>query len=678
MLSFRGVLLVVMLFVLTGPTTVRAQTADPADTDSLRSYELAEIVVESADRQARTATTTVHRVALASIAQTDAAAVDGVMRLIPAAHVQTNSRGETLVYLRNAGERQVALFFDGALLNVPWDNRFDLAWVPSDLIGGITVAKGVPSVLYGTNVLGGAINLTSRTLQNRGTFTQVEGMGGTSGALQSRLTHLGRTERFSYAFSAGYSEHDGLALPENVALPFNQRSDALRTNTDQQWLSLFGQTTYTLNGKAQVGLSVLHLDGEKGVAPEGHLNPEQFTVRYWRYPEWRTTMAILNGQVRVGNTGGVLRGALWGTRIAQTIAQYDSDAYDLHLEDQEDEDDTFGARLTFQQPVGPGELRLALNALTSRHVQQNIAYEDGAPALPMAPASTYRQHIWSTGAEYVWHLPSRLELLLGASLDGIATPETDDKPARDPQVDVGITSGGVYRLDDSWTLRASAGRKVRFPTMRELFGEALGRFLVNPDLKAESSLLGEVGIGFQHAAGSGEVVAFLNRTYDTIDRRSVDVPGEDRPRRQRVNLDGSRVAGIEVVGATRPVRGLLIDGHLTWAHVRGFDAGETVRLVEKPEWLGMFTVTYNAPGGVSMLAQAVYTGRAYGLDEDNVFLPLPTSLVFNARLSYLFIRGRWATELFARVNNATDQVTLPQLGLPGPGREFHVGIDVSF
>ena len=269
-------------------------------------------------------------------------------------------------------------------------------------------------------------------------------------------------------------------------------------------------------------------------------------------------------------------------------------------------------------------------------------------------------------------------MVLGVSLDGLATPITGDKPARDPQIDFGVTSGLIYNLDDTWSLRASAGRKVRFPTMRELFGEALGRFLINLDLKAESSLLTEVGLGLEGEAVSGEAVVFLNRSFDTIDQRSVQVPGEDPPRRQRVNLDGSRVAGVEVGGTARPARGWAVDGNMTWTHVRAFADGGTVRLVEKPEWVGTATLTRNHPSGVSAMLQTVFTGRAYGLDDDNVFVPLPTSLVLNARLSYLFIRGRFATEVFARVNNATDDLTLPQLGLPGPGREFHVGLEVAF
>ncbi len=646
--------------------------------DSLLSYELGEIVIEDGTERDIRAVATLQRVSLAGIAQVDASSVDRVIRLVPGAHVQTNSRGETLVYLRNAGERQVALFFDGALLNVPWDNRVDLSLIPANVVGGITVAKGVPSVLYGTNVLGGALNMTSRTLESTGTFTQASGMFGTQGATQGRVTHLGRTERVGYTFSAGYTERDGMALPGDAELPFSQQGDDLRTNTDQNLLNLFGQASYLFDGGAQVGLAVLHLDGEKGIAPESHVDPEQSRVRFWRYPAWSTTMAIVNGQVPLGTGGTLLRGAAWGSRFGQTIAQFNSDTYEALIEEQEDDDFTLGTRLTVLHPTAKGELRLALNALTSRHRQENIDYEDGAPVVPASPALSFQQHIWSGGAEYAWRPQGRLELLVGASLDALATPNTGDKPARDPQVDFGVTSGLVYTLDEYWSLRASAGRKVRFPTMRELFGEALGRFLVNPDLKPESSLLTEVGLGLQKDDLSGEAVFFFNRTFDTIDQRSVELPGEERSRRQRVNIDGSRVAGVEVVGAARPSRGWIVEGNLTWTHVRAFEEEGTVRLVEKPEWLGVFTLTHNHPIGFSAMLQTVFTGRAYGLDDDNVFVPLPTSLIVNARMGYLLIRGRLATEFFVRVNNATDDLTVPQLGLPGPGREFHVGIEVSF
>src|SRR5688572_17691514 len=70
---------------------------------------------------------------------------------LPSTHVPTNSRGETLVYLRNAAERQVALFYEGAAINVPWDNRLDLSLVPLGLVGSIQSASGPIAPHYGVN-----------------------------------------------------------------------------------------------------------------------------------------------------------------------------------------------------------------------------------------------------------------------------------------------------------------------------------------------------------------------------------------------------------------------------------------------------------------------------------------------------------------------------------------------
>ncbi|MDX1545813.1 MAG: TonB-dependent receptor [Rhodothermales bacterium] len=660
-----------------GPV-VRAQ-APGGDADSVMlSYDLEEIVVQSGGVPVRPETSTVQRVSLAELARADAASVDQVVRLIPGAHIQTNSRGETLVYLRNAGERQVALFFDGALLNIPWDHRFDLGLVPAGVVGRMTVAKGVPSVLYGTNVLGGAVNLTARRLPDAGSYTEATGMGGDPAAAQARLTHLGRTERLGYTLSAGYHERDGAALPDGAELPFSQPGDDLRTNTDERLVSLFGQATYELAPGRRVGVSVLHLDGEKGVAPESHLDPQVARVRFWRYPEWRTTMAILSGQTLLGARGGLLRGAAWVSRFGQTIDQFGSVAYRAPVAQQEDEDRTLGTRLVWLRGLGAGEIRLALNALTSEHRQRDTAFEGTATA--GSEQQTFRQHVWSFGSEYEWTPSEALGILAGASLDGIATPETGDKPPREAQADVGVSTGLRYALAPGWTLRAAAGRKVRFPTMRELFGESLGRFLVNPDLRAESSLLAEGALVREGERASGEAVVFVSRTFDTIDQRSVRLPGEERPRRQRVNLDGSRVVGIEVAGAARPRARLALDGSLTVMRARGFEDGTTRRLAEKPAALGTLTATQTFRSGFSALLQTVYTGVAYSPDEDDVLQRLDPSLVVNARVGYQVVGlGPLASaQLYARVNNLGDAVVLPQLGLPAPGREVRFGLEVSF
>ncbi|MEM8485287.1 MAG: TonB-dependent receptor plug domain-containing protein, partial [Bacteroidota bacterium] len=196
-----------------GPVTLAQAQDDPeVKQDSLMYYDLAEIVVSDGS-VFEAETNTVQRVTLAEIARVNATSFSDLGRLIPAAHIQTNSRGESLIYLRNAGERQVGLYFNGALLNVPWDNRMNLDLVPANVIGGITVTKGVPSVLYGTNVLGGAINITTRAIDYDGSQTEIGGQFGEASTTNLNFTHLYTKGAFKFTGALGYSNRDGLTLP---------------------------------------------------------------------------------------------------------------------------------------------------------------------------------------------------------------------------------------------------------------------------------------------------------------------------------------------------------------------------------------------------------------------------------------------------------------------------------
>jgi iron complex outermembrane receptor protein len=652
--------------VFAGASGVGAQS--PAD--SLREYDLGEVVVGSGVEE-RLAPSTVQRIPLAAVDRLDAATLDAAVRLIPAAHVQTNSRGETLVYLRAAGERQVALFFDGALLNIPWDNRIDLGLLPSGVVGGITVAKGVPSVLWGANVLGGVVNVVSRGLDGDGTFTEATVQGGSNAFGRGVLTHLGKRGRLSYVGSAGYARRDGFAVPadlDDAGLRFSQTSDAVRTNTDARLANGFGRVAYAFGSRTRVGLAALHVDGEKGVAPEGHLDPDTDRVRFWRYPDSQLAMLILNGEAGLGEAT-TLRGALWGSRFGQTIADYASAGYDRLRSEQDDEDLTLGGRAILQRPFRLATLRLSVNALTSTHRQREVEFDDGGQR--MSPELTFRQGLYSAGLEAEASPLDPLTLTAGVSVDALTAPETGDKPPRDPFVDYGATAGGIYRFGDAWALNASVGRKTRFPTLRELFGEALNRFLVNPDLGPETSLLAEVGVQRSGERVSGEATLFLNRTDDTIDQRRLD-----DGRRQRVNLGGSRVYGVELAGAARPgpVR---LDGHLTLMHVRGTDGeGGTTRLSEKPEAIGRLAAAYNPGLGPNGTVEAVYSGVAFSPVAGG-FARLAPSLVLNVRAGYRLLVRDASAEVFVRVGNLTDAVVLPQLGLPAPGRELQAGVKLA-
>jgi len=667
---------------LTVPVVAVGQTDTTAGKrDSLRVHQLSEIVVHGVHAVPAPLPYTMVEIEPKALKQVDAVAVADLARLVPAARIQTNSRGETLLYLRNAGERQVAAFLDGALLNVPWDNRVDLSLIPASMIAGVQVVQGVPPVEYGTNVLGGAVNLTSPSWDTRGRV-EVGLTGGTGSQLQGSLAARGNTGPWLYAVALGHSTREGLPLPTDADLPFSQPDPDWRTNTDARITNASGRVVHQFASGTEVGLSLFHLDAEKGVAPEGHKNPAVSNIRFWRYPDWRNTMGILSVRGMLG-AGTIWKGAAWVNRFQQTIDSYTSVSYDSLEAREEDRDLTVGGRVVAQRGIGTSAVKLALNALTSTHNQRDLDLEpSGQPvAGGQFPRLAYQQVVLSTGAEYEVDPVERLDLTLGASFDAMFAPKTGDKPSLDPFTDYSVTLGAGYRMDGGWQLRLAAGRKSRFPTMRELFGESLNRFLLNPNLQPESSVLTELALGLRRPTVRWEVVPFGTFTSNTIDQQSVLVAGETRPRRQRVNLRGSRVLGVEMTTTLLPAPDVTVAGHLTLSHVRRLRdvASDPIYLSEKPATLGRLAASYAPALGPLGLLEAVYTGRAYSLDDNNQFVPLPTSLVLNLRAAYRFsLSGERSLEVYLRVDNATDELVVPQLGLPEPGRAAQGGVKASF
>ncbi|WP_397547349.1 TonB-dependent receptor [Rhodothermus marinus] len=653
-----------VLWLLVGPAG-----AQPV-TDTIRTYALDPVVI-TLEHEQEAPFSSVWRVSLAELAVEDAVSLSEAAALLPGVSVQTNSRGETLFYPRGSGERQVAVFLDGALLTVPWDYRYDLDLVPVAALGGVTLIPGNASVLYGTNAAAGVLSLRSRLLAHPGRLTELSMWGGAPASGQAGAVHLAHTGRLAYTVGLGYAYRKGLPLPDAV-LPYSQTDPDLRTNTDRRLFHLLSRVQTGQPGR-RIGVTLFHLQGAQGVAPESHLNPLVSSVRYWRYPLQQHTLAILSGER--ATPFGLLEGAFWAGLFRQHIDQYRDVRYETREAREEDEDWTVGGRLVWRRAMGDGQTRLALNWVGSRHGQRDFEYDEaGRPEAVHPPTLYYQQHLLSAGAELVQPFGLGIEGAVGFSYDAMLTPETGDKPPRDP---MSAWSLGVG-LRRSWPKGVegflAASRKVRFPTMRELFSGALGRFLINPGLRPETIWMAEAGLRFFTSQGYAEVVGYVNRTFDTIDQRTVVVDGERK--RQRINLEGSRVYGMEVRGGWAFLRSWTLEGHVAGLRSRAFLPGPDRPLVEKPEWLATLMLR-RLPGlGLAPLVQLHYRGRAWALDEANRLQALPDALLLHVRLAYRLPLASGQVEGFVRINNVTDTAVWPQLGLPGPGRELRLGVQL--
>lgn len=587
----------------------------------------------------------------------DAASADEILRKLPSVHLPTNSRGEAIAFMRNASERQVAVFFDGADINIPWDNRLDLSLIPAGFVSSVRSAAGPLAPHYGVNALG-ALSLAPVT------------------DFRANIAY-GTGDRFDASFSSplgpavlggSYTRRDGDPLSDEADLPYSQPGKKLRTNTDRELGSIFGRITGAF-GAHNVSLSAFHVEGEKGIAPESN---RASGARFWRYPDVRHSLISANVRSALG-ASTELNSVVWYQRFGQTINSYADARYDAIQSRQVDRDRTWGIREFFKHRSGPLVFAGSFNFLESTHRQRDIKYRDGRPPAVLPDRLLYKQRNWSVGGEVEYDLSANLKAEIGLGYDVVDYVRTGDKPPVKKAQDWTGRAGLVFEPGDGWRLRGALGRKMRAPTMRERFGEDINRFMPNYDLKPEQILTAEIGVEWRGESGGFYVIPFIQDLDNTIDQRTVN------SLRQRINLKGSTVKGVEMGADWRPHPFVTLSGDATWTRVRRKDSseGELNRIAEKPSLIAGLMADYRNPTGFSTGFEGRHYGRAYSADPSGVLVPLKRSTSFNWRMSQSLPFRQREFEVFLHINNIGDVLIEPQLGLPAPGRSVLIGLRIG-
>ena len=643
---------------------IAAAQAQEVEPDSMLSYELGEVFVESGEERNEMA---IQKIPLATWRRSDAVSVAEAGRLFSAAHIRTNSRGETLITLRGSSDRQVPVYLDGVPLTMPWDQRVDLSLLPAGVVGSATVAKGAAASRIAANGYGGAINLVSRERRTDGRTVESGAQVGTGNQLQAGLTWLERRGKWSTQLAVSRFSRDGAPLPDDIELPFSQMDEALRTNTDYNSLNLFVRGAYEPGSQSRIGVTYISVNGEKGVAPESHLDPNLTGVRFWRYPEWTFDALQIAGRAPV--LGVNLQSSVWAGWASQQILQYPDSSYQQSNGREDSEDNNFGARITARKDFRLGAVRAIGSLSHARHSQS--LYDNDGEALTISAEPSFSETRGTVGFETNLDISPAMEVLVSAGTDALWAHEAGPNPVPD-EIWQSFGTVSIHReLQENLSVRASFGRRARLPSMRERYDDALGRFETNPDLAPEKAWLLDMG-----ARAEGDFSHLEATVFSRWERGTIQTEQDAMGTRRRVNLGGSNVYGVEFSGAARPFQELSLQGHATFFRQRGFTVEEEgLRIAETPEILGWLSAEARPVESFTASAEAVYTGVAYSRVDDDL-ARLEPSLVLNVRVGYHVVLPlpAYSVEVFGRVNNLTDTVVLPQIGLPGAGRVWLFGL----
>ncbi len=658
--KMNKILLLIAIFTIT--VSMQAK-------DSLKVYELGGVEVE--DKIGRSQIDNVDKIEVPYyvIQNSDVTSASDLGIYLPAGYVRTNSRGESMLFLRGAGERQLGLFFDGAAVNVPWDNRLDLTSVPADIIGEIRVNNSANSMFYGPNVLGGAVSVSTIERASEGYGFAGKIQAGDGGNLNYSILGDGRLGNLNFVSNLSQTLSDGSILSGNAPDDLGNQNpeSALRTNTDSRRTNAYLRGEYLFDGTT-LGLSFSYMNQEKGVAPETFAGEN---ARFWRYPERNRFITTLNARRKFSEKLS-LKGTFWYDKFDQQINDYSSLAYDEINEIQNDWDDTFGSRISLGwKPNDNRSFSIVFNGFATKH---DRTIDDGEKL-------RFLQNTASLGAEYAEMLGD-LKIDAGAGLDYNATPKTGvfTEAEGESQSDFAGFLSAKYYLSDNIAGYASLARRTRFPTMREMYDGALGKFKVNPDLKPETGFLGEVGAILAFDDLELQAAFFRNSYEDLIERIRLGEDVDPQQRRMRVNYASATISGLDANFAYYPIRGLNFSGYATYMFIDAEQNGEEIeRLVQKPEALAGIVASYRSRFGFKPQIEFEYVGTQYDSDPENdgEFVEIDPAKVINIRLAYeRSIGDEVLAEVFVRLNNVTDEYRLSQWGLPEPGRTVYGGISV--
>lgn len=675
---YAGILPVVFFAGVASAGDSIATTPDSSD------YRLEEIVVEAPRPITTIGGASGIEVQVDSLVLPAAPMLDEALRDLPMLHVRMNSRGEAEISARGSESRQVAVLVDGVPITLAWDARADVSVIPATGISGLSYIRGLSSMLYGPNVLGGIVETSvGRSLQqpSEKSFritSGVDDVGSYGGSIVGELPLERLGGQVLLRGGVGYRNTPGQPLAKDVT-EVVKTDDNLRLNTDAENLDGFLSLRHRTRGGAWVSLSGSAFREERGIAAELGVPDED--ARLWRYPRQNRALGVMS--LGTGDRGspfggrGDVEASFAYDRGETDIDSYASREYEEVVSFEDGKDRTMTLRLLADQTVtNRGDLKGAFTLSNIRHEEVLGEIEDSETTTTEA---TYRQRLMSFGGEADWHFiegglsGTSLTGSIGAAYDVGETPESGGREPKQGKLSkVGGRAGLTLGLADGKTvLHAGVSRRGRFPALRELYSGALNRFAPNPDLKPEQLLAMEGGATFHMGGGRYQIVGFHHRLEDAIVRITL----EDR-RFMRVNRNELKSTGVELLASHR-WRRVSLSGDATFQNVEltDTDAAETHKPENLPEVFGSLGAEFLLPLGIAGGARLDYTGQQSSIDpatgDDTDLDPGTQAGAYLSRTWFVRQHGGFSSlELRVSVDNATDEAVYDSAGLPEPGRRF--------
>lgn len=384
----------------------------------------------------------------------------------------------------------------------------------TEYVERVEVLRGPGSVLYGSNAMGGVINVITKNADKNGVHTTLTSQYGSYNTWRSSLTNTIRFGKFSSLVSLGYD-----------------RTDGLEDNFDFKQGSLYAKLGYDFSDswKARADYSLMNFIGNDPIYPKLS-NPESTDIYHQNITRGEASLSLNN---YYGNTSG-------SVRVYYSYGNhYIDDPRHFHSLD-----DRFGI-LAYQN------LRPWIGAAATI----GFDFDTYTGRIPMSGGNSHTEGSMSTidrksVTEYSPYATLSQELFGGVLIlnAGLRMANSDRFSTQ------WIPQGGfVIHPAQGWMLKASLAKGYRNPSFRELY---LYR-PANPDLEPENMMNYEVTLSKIFSRYFGiDVTGYYSKGSNLI--QTVDM--------HNVNTGSFINKGIEVTANSRPLDQLTLRATYSYLH----------------------------------------------------------------------------------------------------------------
>lgn len=534
--------------------------------------------------------------------------------------------------IRGVSQNNIAVRIDGIDVSDPSGPQvaYDFGGLTTSDISRIEVLKGSQSALYGSEAMGGVINITTRRATEDGVSQTAAMEYGSYATFKGAYSVAARGEGYDFALTQSWVQTDGYSAgDENDG---NDEADGFEARR-LSFAAEFAMTTAaSLELSAFTEQSTFDYDEAVGGIPfDG--TPDDVTDR-----DQRGLRAALNLSM-----GGV---------------DYTAELTRYEIDRTQSGTTRFGAAtLGYNGTRRTAALRGAADIGTNARVIAGIerTVEDYTTNFNFGGFIPPQENVTTT----INAIYAELDLALSEDVDVTATLRHDDRSDFG-----GFTTGrlaAVWRVQDDLLLRASVANGFRAPSPYELTYESFIAGFDEEELSPETSRSFELGLEKRYGA-SGTVGATL--FYITAD----DIIDYDGANDAFVQLDGTVTRrGLELSTAWAFEGGLAVSGNYTYTESES-DAplSSSGWLASAPKHALSASITAPLTERIDLTVTGLYEAGRETLDDYGVV---------NATATYAISQG---AEVYVRVENLMDTEYQTVEGYGTSDRAVFAGIRASF